>query len=274
MAYAEYAYFSGEHEKAVELSELYLSCENQMMQLSACLIYSFANLTLHHINSARLGLKSMAQKLEQLTQKNTENRALIVFMTGASRVLLHLPIDDLPELTESISKLPEGMRLWGCYVMAHEAYLSGEYEKSLGIVETCLSLSPKIYPIAMIYLHLMAAMDAMNLRKPELAKRHFMKAWELAEPDDLIEGIGEHHGLLQGLIETCMKEEYPQAYERIIGITYRFSYGWRRIHNPDTHEKVADNLTTTEFTIAMLCWPTADGRTQKSQNIWGSPSGR
>ncbi len=148
MAYAEYAYFSGEHEKAVELSELYLSCENQMMQLSACLIYSFANLTLHHINSARLGLKSMAQKLEQL-----------------------------------------------------------------------------------------------------------------AEPDDLIEGIEEHQGLLQGLIETCMKEEYPQAYERIIGITYRFSYGWRRRHNPDTHEKVADNLTTTEFTIAMLAnrgWTNAE----------------
>lgn len=191
MAYAEYAYFSGEHEKAVELSELYLSCENQMMQLSACLIYSFANLILHHINSARLGLKSMAQKLEQLAQKNTENRALIVFMAGASRVLLHLPIDDLPELT----------------------------------------------------------------------KRHFMKAWELAEPDDLIEGIEEHQGLLQGLIETCMKEEYPQAYERIIGITYRFSYGWRRRHNPDTHEKVADNLTTTEFTIAMLAnrgWTNAE----------------
>ena len=79
-----------------------------------------------------------------------------------------------------------------------------------------------------------------------------MKAWELAEPDDLIEGIGEHHGLLQGLIETCMKEDYPKAYERIIEITYRFSYGWRRIHNPDTNEEVADNLTTTEFTIAML----------------------
>ena len=96
----------------------------------------------------------MAQKLEEMAQKTTENRALIVFMTGSSRVLLHLPIDDLPELTDSISKLPEGMRLWECYVMAHEAYLSGEYEKSLGIVETCLSLSLKIYPIAMIYLHL------------------------------------------------------------------------------------------------------------------------
>ena len=252
MAYAEYYYFSGQHEKAVELSQLYLACEDQLMQLSANLIYSFANLTLNHINSARLGLNNLEQNLNMYAQENKENRALIIFMAEAPRVLLHLPIEDQTKLSESISELPGGMKLWGCYVMAHEAYLTQEYEKSLGIVDACLSLSSKVYPIAMIYLHLMAAMDAMNLRKPELAKQHFMKAWELAEPDDLIEGIGEHHGLLQGLIETCMKDAYPEAYERIIEITYRFSYGWRRIHNPDTNEKVADNLTTTEFTIAML----------------------
>ena len=79
-----------------------------------------------------------------------------------------------------------------------------------------------------------------------------MEAWRIAKPDDLIEGIGEHHGLLQGLIETCMRKEYPKDYARIIDITYRFSAGWRRIHNPHTNEDVADNLTTTEFTIAML----------------------
>lgn len=55
-----------------------------------------------------------------------------------------------------------------------------------------------------------------------------------------------------GLIETCLKKDYPEDYERIIAITYKFSFGWRRIHNPDTNEYVADNLTTTEFTIAML----------------------
>ncbi|MFR7667914.1 MAG: hypothetical protein ACLU00_05160 [Mediterraneibacter faecis] len=70
-------------------------------------------------------------------------------------------------------------------------------------------LSTDVYPIAMIYLNLMGAMDAMNLRKQELAGQHFMNAWTLARPDGLIEGIGEHHGLLQGLIETCLKTDYP-----------------------------------------------------------------
>ena len=144
------------------------------------------------------------------------------------------------------------MRLWGCYILAHNSYLSQEYEKSMGIVHASLMLSTDIYPIAMIYLHLMGAMDAINLRNQELARQHFMNAWTLARPDGLIEGIGEHHGLLQGLIETCLKTDYPDDYKRIISITYQFSYGWRRIHNPETQDNVADNLTTTEFSIAML----------------------
>lgn len=68
----------------------------------------------------------------------------------------------------------------------------------------------KTYPIAMIYLNLVAAMDAMNMMKKDEAKKYFMEAWRIAKPDDLIEGIGEHHGLWQGLIETCMRKEYPK----------------------------------------------------------------
>ena len=86
-------------------------------------------------------------------------------------------------------------------------------------------------------------------------------AWNIARPDGLIELIGEHHGLLQGLIEACLKTQYPDDFARVIEITYRFSYGWRRIHNPDSGEDVADDLTTTEFTMAMLAcrgWTNAE----------------
>lgn len=64
-----------------------------------------------------------------------------------------------------------------------------------------------------------------------------------------------------GLIEACLKTQYPDDFARIIEITYRFSYGWRRIHNPDSGEDVADDLTTTEFTMAMLAcrgWTNAE----------------
>ncbi len=254
MAYAEYYYFSGRHEKAVEYAEMYLNCEDIMLKLLASLIYTFANLSLDRIHSARFGLERLKEYLKEAMAEETDKktRACCVFVATAAHTLLHIPVGDLPPLAEYLSEFTKGMQLWGAYVLAHKAYLVKDYQRSLGIVQTCLMTCSKTYPIAMIYLNLVAAMDLINMKETEKAKIYFMKAWEISKPDDLIEGIGEHHGLLQGLIEACMKKDYPEDYARIIDITYKFSAGWRRIHNPDTNEDVADNLTTTEFAIAML----------------------
>ena len=254
IAYAEYYYFSGRHEKAVEYAEMYLNCEDIMLKLSASLIYTFANLSLDRIHSARFGLERLKEYLKEamLEETDKKTRACCVFVATAAHTLLHIPVGDLPPLAEYLSEFTKGMQLWGAYVLAHKAYLVKDYQRSLGIVQTCLMTCSKVYPIAMIYLNLVVAMDLMNLKETDKAKVYFMKVWEISRPDNLIEGIGEHHGLLQGLIETCMKKDYPEDYARIINITYKFSAGWRRIHNPDTNEDVADNLTTTEFTIAML----------------------
>ena len=254
MAYAEYYYFSGRHEKAVEYAEMYLNCEDIMLKLSASLIYTFANLSLDRIHSARFGLERLKEYLKEamLEETDKKTRACCVFVATAAHTLLHIPVGDLPPLAEYLSEFTKGMQLWGAYVLAHKAYLVKDYQRSLGIVQTCLMTCSKVYPIAMIYLNLVVAMDLMNLKETDKAKVYFMKVWEISRPDNLIEGIGEHHGLLQGLIETCMKKDYPEDYARIINITYKFSAGWRRIHNPDTNEDLADNLTTTEFTIAML----------------------
>ncbi len=254
MAYAEYYYFSGRHEKAVEYAEMYLNCEDIMLKLSASLIYTFANLSLDRIHSARFGLERLKEYLKEamLEETDKKTRACCVFVATAAHTLLHIPVGDLPPLAEYLSEFTKGMQLWGAYVLAHKAYLVKDYQRSLGIVQTCLMTCSKVYPIAMIYLNLVVAMDLMNLKETDKAKVYFMKVWEISRPDNLIEGIGEHHGLLQGLIETCMKKDYPEDYARIINITYKFSAGWRRIHNSDTNEDVADNLTTTEFTMAML----------------------
>ena len=57
---------------------------------------------------------------------------------------------------------------------------------------------------------------------------------------------------LGGMLEAVIKPEWPEDFKRIIDITYRFSAGWRKVHNPDTGDHVADNLSTSEFTAAML----------------------
>ncbi len=66
-------------------------------------------------------------------------------------VLLHLPLPDMPTLDEIMPLLPPGLRFFSCYIMAHKAYLDGDYTHSLGIAKTALSLSEQTYPIPNIY---------------------------------------------------------------------------------------------------------------------------
>ena len=54
------------------------------------------------------------------------------------------------------------------------------------------------------------------------------------------------------MLEAELKPRWPEDFKRIIAITYRFSAGWRRVHNPATGNDVADDLTTTEFAASML----------------------
>ena len=81
-------------------------------------------------------------------------------------------------------------------------------------------------------------MDYMSMKQVGCAQAHLLTAWEIARPDDLIEGFGEHHGLLGGMLEAVLKPAWPENFKRIIDITCRFSAGWRRVHNPETGHDV------------------------------------
>lgn len=252
MAWAQYYYFKGQAEEASDLLEVYLNHEDLALRLTAGILYSFSNFTLGHIHSARFGLDCVRETVFKGMKADEETRAMCICALTVASVLLHLPVPEIPPLLGQLKYLPGGLQLFASYVLAHEAYLHGEYERSLGIAETALSIQREPYPIPTVYAHLVAAMDLMSLKRTEEARQHFLAGWGIAKADDFIQAFVEHHGLVQGLVETCLKEDFPEDYERIIDTTYRFSAGWRQIHNPDTREEVADNLTTTEFTIAML----------------------
>ncbi len=255
MAYAEYYYFNGHPEKASDIAEPYLSHEDISLSLSACWIFAYANLALDRIEKAKRALGVVKEATAKAYDKTAapEVRAWATFVATSAAVLLHLPVPEgLPALRPLIPKLGPGLRLFALYVQAHQKYLEREYGACVGIVETALSLQTEIYPIPSIYLHLVATMGYMSLKKPAQAKEHLLAAWELSHPDDLIEALGEHHGLLGGMLEAVIKKEYPEDFKRIIAITYSFSAGWRKVHNPATGHNVADDLTTTEFAVAML----------------------
>ena len=254
IAQAEYYYFSGQAEEAALKAELYLTHPELSLRLSACLLYAYANLTLGQIPRARHGLEEVRAILAAADETTPPQlRASAAFIVSAAAVLLHLPLPaELASSQAYIRFLPPGLRMFALYVQAHHTYLQGDYSKSIGIVETTFAMQTEVFPIPAIYMHLVAVMDYMGLKQPEKAQEHLLAAWALAQPDDLIEGFGEHHGLLGGMLEATLKKGWPEDFKRIIAITYRFSAGWRKIHNPATGDDVADNLTTTEFATAML----------------------
>ncbi|MCR8908857.1 LuxR C-terminal-related transcriptional regulator [Thermophilibacter sp. ET337] len=253
VALAELAYFTARHGDAVDLAAPHMEDDDLGVRLSACLICAYANLPLGRIDRALAALEGARGAAAHAAERDPRLRAAEGFVAQAASVLLHLPApDEVPEPRDVLPLLPPGLRAFACYVQAHAVYLDGDYAHSLGIAQTALVMQGQTYPIPTVYLHLVAIMDLMSLRRADEAREHLLAAWELARPDDLVEPFAEHHGLLGGMLEAVIKPAWPEDFRRIIDITYRFSAGWRRVHNPATGEDVADNLTTTEFAASML----------------------
>lgn len=85
-----------------------------------------------------------------------------------------------------------------------------------------------------------------------------MKAWNMAKPDGFLEPFIEHHGLMLGQIEACIKPTEPENYKRLSQAVIAFSRGWMDIHNPQLQSSVTDKLTPMEFSIAMLAMQRLD----------------
>lgn len=263
IAKTEYYYFSGQAKKAIEIAELYLNDNNLTIRLTAMVIYFYANIGIEQTENSLQTIRNIKKIiLEDSMIDSPQKKAAIWFVVYAATVLLHLPLPEyLPKTEEWIPHLSGGLKSFALYVKAHRAYLQKEYDKSLGIIETALCMQERVYPIPTIYLHLAAVMDYMSLRKQEEARRHLLAAWELSYQDNLIEGYAEHHGLLGGMLEVVIKKDWPEDFKRIIAITYHFSAGWIEIHNLVTGRSVTNNLTTTEFVVAMLAargWTNSD----------------
>lgn len=148
--------------------------------------------------------------------------------------------------------LPEGLRLFATYVMAHHTYLNGEIWSAYGMGKAALFMADRSYPISMTYIHCMMAVCAINRKHKQEAQEEMLRSWELAKMDGFLEPFIEHHGLLRGLIEACIRNRDPEAYQRITEGVISFSRGWMALHNSENRRKVTGELSTMEFSIAML----------------------
>lgn len=262
IARAEFFYFSGKARECSEIARLYLEDETMELRLSACMLYGYANMTLGNSAAARRGLDGIRDCMKKLryTDASEETYAFCILAGYIGTVLLHQPADEIPDLWKYSSMLPGGVKLFAVYVMAHQAYPKGEYWSAYGMCRTAMFMAENVYPISMIYIQCIMAMCMINRRHKKEAQEELMKGWVLAEKDGFLEPFIEHHGVLRGLIEVCIRKTDADVYKRIIEGVMSFSRGWMEIHNTKAKRKVTNELSAMEFSIAMMA---SDGWTNK-----------
>ena len=253
MAYCEYYYLTGNFKQCTIIAEPYLDSHNPILKMSAAVFCLFSNFCRGIMNKTYYAAEILKEELERCGKEETEFvNAVAVFSMAVVKHQLHLPENDLPAVRDHIKHLDGGIRTFACYLTAYKAYHDKQYEKSLGIVETALSINAVDYPVPMIYLYIIAAMDNINLMRIGEAEDCIEKAWQLAASDSLIIPFVEHYNLLQGLIERHFKKNHPQDFARIIEAAKQYNTSWHEVYNKKNDRKVALNLSHIEFTIAML----------------------
>ncbi len=254
IALAEYYYYSGNEEKALELFEPYMDSRDPALRFSANLMGFFANMSLSQVHFAEFSMRMLFEQIQKGRSSDAPEylHAIASFTMASVSVVNHVPLPEILPLEDCIKFLPEGFKLWAFYILAHKANNDKDYSRALAFADAGLLMSNKLYPVAYVYVQIMAAVSLMELRRTEEAKKRLAKAWEVAEPDGLIQPFAVHHALLQGLLEAEFKRNNPEVFERIIKITKRFMSGWIKIHRALTKKQMPEELTTTEFTVAML----------------------
>lgn len=147
IAWAEYCYFSGQPEKAIERARPYLESDDIGARLSACLICSYAHLHFSQDGNALSNLAQIERALRDIGDDSPQAQAVAAFVAAAASVLLHLPLpQDMPDIEKVLSLLPQGLRAFALYIQAHSLYLKGQYALSAGIAQAALTMGGNRFP--------------------------------------------------------------------------------------------------------------------------------
>ena len=253
IARGELCFFRAQAESCIQCVEKYQTSEDPMLRLSADMLSTFANFTLGNAKEAQIAREDVAQILKEHLKKEEDSDmiASCLFAVYVTSVLIHIPPEEgTPPLDRYLSYLPVGQRLFAISMLGHAAYLKGEYARAQGMGQTAMAMTERIYPIPMIYLHCVSAMCQINQKDQEGARQSVSEGWEMARKDKFMEPFIEYHGLLQGVLEACVRKSEPEVYKKLVDGVIAFSRGWMKIHNPQ--KAVTDLLTPLEFSIAML----------------------
>ncbi len=254
IALGEYYYYIGETEKCSEIMEAFANHPNPSIMFSAALMGTFANTGCNHIHKAHFAAMTVKNELEKgrISDSEPELHAMGVFTAWILKMQFHIPLRDVPPIEEYMIWLPGGHRLFAGYLMAYKALMENDYSRAIGIADASLAFRLKDYPLSTMYLYIVKAIALMGLKSADKAKDCMKNAWLIGESEGFVMPFVEHYNMLHGLTEVFFKQQYPEVFQKIITASKSYNAAWFKIHNDRAEDTVADNLSLTEFTIAML----------------------
>ena len=114
--------------------------------------------------------------------------------------------------------------------------------------------------VAEIYLRMTCAAVYHSTGRDEQALRHIRRALDLALPDRFYGLLAEYCRVLGNLIEVCMVERDPDAWEEISALYKEYNDGWTRLSGLVRGKNLVTTLTDKQREVAKLA---AFGMTNK-----------
>lgn len=152
------------------------------------------------------------------------------------------------------SALPTHLRPDAFYLRAKYFHSVSRLDAMLATAQTALVLCETADGITFpgIYLRLACAVACHALGDKDGARRFLLEEMQLALPHGFISPFAETIVAFGGLMEQCLKQEFPRACGAVIGQWQRSWKNWIAFHNQFTNDNITSMLTLRECHIAFL----------------------
>jgi len=129
-----------------------------------------------------------------------------------------------------------------------------KYESIIDIARTALTLeeSDRCMSYMSIFLRILCAAAYCSLGRFYDAKTYLLDVMKDCLPHGFITILALHEPLFGGLLERLLKQNYPEYYDAVIGLSTSLIPNWLDFHNRSTKDNITTILTTQEYQVALL----------------------
>ena len=154
--------------------------------------------------------------------------------------------------TGEMDMIPQALRIHTIYLRTRYLQSICQYDSMLATAQTAITMLGSGYePLnADIYLRLCCSVALVQLGRMEEAEAWLIKAMRIGIPRGLIAPFAELGSTLEGMLDKCLRREYPEYEEPINRLWDKIWKNWASFHNEYSDDEIALLLSARETQIA------------------------